>query len=117
MRTLKVLLALMASTFAAYGLAHALSSDRASATSTPPGYTIARTGNVADFEYFAGAWTTRQRRLKARGTGSTDWEEFPATLCMTPYLGGMVTADELYFPTKGWAGFTLRTFNREKRQS
>ncbi len=116
MRTLTVLLALTASTVAAYGLAHAFPSDRASAASTPPGYTTARTGNVADFEYFAGAWTTRQRRLKTRGTGSTDWEEFPATLCMTPYLGGMVTADELYFPTKGWAGFTLRTFNLEKHQ-
>lgn len=75
-----------------------------------------QTGDVHDFDYFAGAWTTRQRRLKARGVGSDDWEEFPATLCMTPYLGGMVTADELYFPTKGWAGFTLRVFDPEKRQ-
>ena len=27
-----------------------------------------------------------------------------------------VTADELVFPTKGWAGFTVRTFDLEKRQ-
>ena len=82
----------------------------------PPGYTIKGTGDVHDFEYFAGGWTTRQRRLKSRGVGSSDWEEFPATLCMTPYLGGMATVDELYFPTKGWAGLTLRTFDLEKRQ-
>ncbi|MDC0666417.1 hypothetical protein [Nannocystis radixulma] len=82
----------------------------------PPDYTTARTGDAHDFDYFAGGWTTVQRRLKARGVGSTDWEEFPATLCMTPYLGGMVTADELWFPTKGWAGFTVRTFDLQKKQ-
>ena len=85
-------------------------------TSGPPGYTIARTGDMHDFDYFQGAWTTHQRRLKARGVGSTEWEEFPATLCMTLYLEGMATVDELYFPTKGWAGLTLRTFDVEKRQ-
>jgi hypothetical protein len=74
------------------------------------------TGDEQDFEYFTGGWTTVQRRLKARGVGATDWEEFPATLCMTPYLEGAATVDELYFPTKGWSGLTLRTFDREKRQ-
>jgi hypothetical protein len=51
---------------------------------TPPGYTLTGTGDVHDFDYFAGAWTTHQRRLKERGVGSKDWEEFPATLCMAP---------------------------------
>jgi hypothetical protein len=81
-----------------------------------PGYTTNRTGDVHDFDYFAGGWTTTQRRLKTRGVGSTEWEKFPATLCMSLYLGGMVTVDELYFPTKGWAGFTVRTFDLERRQ-
>ena len=84
--------------------------------SNPPGYTLTRTGNQHDFDYFEGGWTTVQRRLKERGVGASDWEEFPATLCMALYLDGMVTVDELYFPTKGWAGFTLRTFDLEKRQ-
>jgi hypothetical protein len=78
--------------------------------------TPAVTGDVHDFDYFAGAWTTRQRRLKVRGVGSDEWEEFPATLCMNPYLGGLATVDELYFPTKGWAGLTLRTFDVARRQ-
>jgi len=82
----------------------------------PPGYSTTRTGDVHDFDYFAGGWTTHQRRLRTRGIGSTEWEEFPATLCMSLYLGGMATVDELYFPTKGWAGLTLRTFDLEKRQ-
>jgi hypothetical protein len=82
----------------------------------PPGFSTTRTGSVHDFDYFVGAWTTHQRRLKARGVGSRDWEEFPSTLCMTPYLGGMVTVDELYMPQTGAAGFTLRTFDVEKHQ-
>lgn len=82
----------------------------------PPGFSTARTGDVHDFDYFAGAWTTKQRRLKARGVGSKDWEEFPATLCMTPYLGGLATVDELYMPSSGKAGLTLRTFDVGKRQ-
>jgi len=82
----------------------------------PPGYSTKRTGGVHDFDYFAGAWTTHQHRLKARGVGSTEWEDFPATLCMTLYLGGMATVDELYMPTKDLAGLTLRTFDSAKRQ-
>jgi hypothetical protein len=69
-----------------------------------------------DFDYFVGGWITKQRRLKARGVGSSDWEEFPAIECLTLYLGGLATVDELYMPTKNRAGLTLRTFDLEKRQ-
>lgn len=87
-----------------------------SATAVPPGYSTARTGSMHDFEYFVGGWKTHQRRLKERGVGSHKWEEFPGNLCMPLYLGGLATVDELYFPTKGTAGLTLRTFDPEKRQ-
>jgi hypothetical protein len=80
------------------------------------GFTLTRTGGAHDFDYFQGAWTTTQRRLKARGVGSTEWEEFPATLCMALYLDGIATVDEIWFPTKQWAGLTLRTFDLEKKQ-
>ena len=82
----------------------------------PPGYTTTRTGTIHDFDYFVGGWTSHQRRLKARGVGSTEWEEFPATECMQLYLGGMATVDELYMPTRGRAGLTLRTFDPQKHQ-
>src|SRR5262245_30057307 len=97
------------------GLAASGSGER-SGGAFPPGYTVTRAGGVHDFDYFEGAWATRQRRLKARGVGSNEWEEFPATLCMSLYLGGLATVDEIYFPTKGWAGLTLRTFDLEKHQ-
>jgi hypothetical protein len=83
---------------------------------TPPGYSLQRTGGPHDFDYFAGAWRTAQHRLKTRGAGANDWEDFPATLCMRPYLGGIVTVDELYMPTRKAAGFTLRTFDLAHHQ-
>jgi hypothetical protein len=82
----------------------------------PPGYSTTHTGSAHDFDYFAGGWTTQQRRLKARGVGSNEWEEFPATLCMALYLDGIATVDELYMPETRRAGLTLRTFDLEKRQ-
>ena len=82
----------------------------------PPGYTTTRPGTIHDFDYFVGGWTTQQRRLKATGVGSTEWDEFPATECMQLYLGGMATVDELYMPTRGRAGLTLRTFDPQKHQ-
>jgi hypothetical protein len=81
-----------------------------------PGYSLSHTGGLHDFDYFVGGWSTKQRRLKVRHAGSTDWEEFPGTLCMTLYLGGMATVDELYMPTKSVAGLTLRTFDVNRQQ-
>lgn len=82
----------------------------------PPGFSTTLTGSAHDFDYFVGGWTTQQRRLKARGVGSKEWEEFPATLCMALYLDGIATVDELYMPRSRRAGLTLRTFDLEKHQ-
>jgi hypothetical protein len=82
------------------------------AASLPPGYSLQRTGGAHDFDYFVGGWKTTQRKLRARGVGSDDWEEFPASLCMALYLDGNATVDELYMPTRRIAGLTLRTFDR-----
>ena len=81
-----------------------------------PATTTARTGDVHDFDFLAGAWTLDNHRLKVRGVGSNDWDEFPATICATIYLGGVANVDEIRFPTKGWSGVTLRTFNVKTRQ-
>jgi len=105
----------------AASLAFLCASVRASHAATPddtapPGYSLSRTGDMHDFDYFVGGWSTQQHRLKARGVGSKEWEDFTGTLCMTPYLAGLATVDELYLPTKGSAGLTLRTFDVKKRQ-
>lgn len=94
----------------------AFAGGAAAQESLPPGFTMERTGGEHDFDYFEGAWTTAQHRLRTRMPGSNDWEDFPGTLCATPYLEGRATVDEVYFPTRGTAGFTLRLFDRERRQ-
>jgi hypothetical protein len=82
----------------------------------PPGYTLERTGDVHDFDFFVGTWRSPQRRLKARGVGSHDWEEFPAEIVNAQHLGGVANVDVVAFPTQGWSGLTLRTFDVAKRQ-
>jgi hypothetical protein len=74
------------------------------------------TGDIHDFDRFAGAWSFVNRRLKARGVGSTEWDTFPATSCTLPHLDGDANVDEVYFPTKDWSGLTLRTFDRAAKQ-
>jgi hypothetical protein len=77
---------------------------------------MAVTGDMHDFDYFEGAWTLKQRRLKSRGAGSSEWDEFPGTLCMSLYLDGLATVDELYMPTKKSSGLTVRVFDPRTRQ-
>lgn len=98
------------------GLAAVDAHADAKSQAAPPGYSLSRTGTVHDFEYFAGAWATMQHRLKTQSDGRKTWEKFPATICLEPYLGGLVTVDEMYMPTQGRAGVTVRTFDLQKRQ-
>jgi hypothetical protein len=89
------------------------------AGATPPAAAApmpVRTGDIHDFDFFEGGWTAHQRRLRVRGVGSNDWDEFPSSLCMKLFLDGIATVDEVSFPTKGWSGLTIRAFSREKRQ-
>ena len=73
------------------------------------------TGGPHDFDFLEGAWTTAQRRLKARGVGAHEWDDFSAKSCMARHLGGLVNTDEMVFPARGWSGFTLRTFDVQKK--
>jgi hypothetical protein len=124
MRTRLVALLSTAACFS--GCSPCASQLRAAATAPAPtsevkpdpalGYSLEGTGDLHDFDTFAGAWSFQNWRLKQRGVGSTEWDEFPATSCTTLYLGGGANVDEVVFPTKGWSGLTVRTFHKEKRQ-
>lgn len=94
----------------------AVAGNAAAQETLPPGFTMERTGHVNDFAYFEGGWNTVQHRLRTRTPGSNDWEDHPGILCATPYLNGASTVDEVYFPTRGTAGFTLRLFDQERHQ-
>ncbi len=89
----------------------------ATANPLPPGYSLAGTGDRHDFDFLAGAWTTHQRRLKARGKGSTEWGDAPSNVhCARQYLDGLTTVEESYSPTKSVAGLFLYLFDLQKRQ-
>jgi hypothetical protein len=74
------------------------------------------TGALHDFDFLAGDWTIGNRRLRVRGAGSSDWDEFPATSHVALHLGGIANVDEIRFPTQGWSGMTIRTFDPETRK-
>ncbi|MFI7052562.1 hypothetical protein ACIBLB_10965 [Streptosporangium canum] len=69
-----------------------------------------------DFDFLFGAWTVTNRRLVRPLTGSTEWDEFPATSVARPVFGGAANVDEITFPTKGFSGFTLRLFGVEREE-
>ncbi|NEX91999.1 hypothetical protein [Caulobacter sp. 17J65-9] len=69
-----------------------------------------------DFDFLTGAWAVTNRRLKQRHVGADDWDEFPGSMTCRPLLGGVANVDEIVFPTKGFSGATVRTFDRASAQ-
>jgi hypothetical protein len=70
-----------------------------------------------DFDFFVGSWDSVQKRLQNILAGSTEWgDEFPGKSECVSLLGGAANLDEVSFPTKGWAGVTLRLFNPEREE-
>jgi hypothetical protein len=47
-----------------------------------------------DFDFLIGSWIVRNRRLKERLKGCTDWEEFESTCRARAILGGLGNMDE-----------------------
>jgi hypothetical protein len=74
------------------------------------------TGDLHDFDFLAGKWTVHNRRLAERGVGCTTWDEFPAETHVSLHMGSVVNVEEIVFPTKGWAGMTVRAFALATRQ-
>ncbi|GAB2950431.1 hypothetical protein GCM10027280_43620 [Micromonospora polyrhachis] len=76
-----------------------------------------RQPGVGDFDFLVGSWEVTNRRLVRPLTGSTEWDEFPATaVCHAPLFGGAANLDEITFHTKGFTGLTLRLFDPELRE-
>jgi len=68
-------------------------------------------GRPGDFDFLVGRWAVRNRRLKARHVGSTDWDEFDAVNQAWTHLDGSVSVDEIAFTTRGFSGCTVRTLD------
>ncbi|GAA3730330.1 hypothetical protein GCM10022225_10110 [Plantactinospora mayteni] len=68
-----------------------------------------------DFDFLAGHWTSRQRRLVKVLSGVDEWYEFDATLDCQVLLDGSGVFDVLRAPERDIEGITLRLFNPEER--
>ncbi len=66
-----------------------------------------------DFDFLHGDWAVRQRRLKHRLQGCTDWEEFDGISRARPLPGGIGNHDSLVAEAwrPGWMGMTTRFYN------
>jgi len=65
-----------------------------------------------NFDWFVGTWTSEQRRLREVLAGNDDWYEFPGSHRSWSVLDGAGNFDEATFPTQGFAGVTLRLYDK-----
>ncbi|RYD93519.1 MAG: DUF1579 domain-containing protein [Sphingomonadales bacterium] len=68
---------------------------------------------AADFDFQQGRWTVHHRRLKARLSGCTEWEEFPGTCEQRPILGGSGNVEDnlLHIASGSYRAIALRSFD------
>lgn len=64
-----------------------------------------------DFEFLTGTWNVKNRRRKDFLDENSEWEEFPAVTHGSNHFEGGANFDEIEFPTKGFAGLTLRLYS------
>jgi hypothetical protein len=73
-------------------------------------------GDAHDFDFLAGHWQVHNRRLVTRLRNANDWIEFEGSSRCEPYLQGAANVDQIDFPTQGFSGLTLRSFDVEQRR-
>lgn len=63
-----------------------------------------------DFHFFYGRWQVAHRRLRERGAGCVEWDEFEGTAFCQGLMGGLCNVDENDLGERG-PGLTFRTFD------
>jgi len=70
-----------------------------------------------DFDFFTGTWdVANRRRISDFLDPASAWEEFPAVSHASRHFDGSAHFDEISFPTKGYAGLTLRLLDPDTQQ-
>ena len=66
-----------------------------------------------DFDFLAGRWTVRHKRLRRRLAGDSGWDEFPGICESLPVVGGLGNIDDNYLelPAGTYRAATLRLFD------
>ena len=69
-----------------------------------------------DWDFLAGTWKVRNRRLRQRLAGSSQWDEFDSVLTNWPVLGGRgnIGDNEFKGPAAPYRGMSLRAYNVER---
>jgi hypothetical protein len=70
-------------------------------------------GKPGDFDWLAGEWRIRHRRLKKAGTD--EWDEFEGEATCWTILGGVGSVEELRIPARDFSGMGLRLLDLETR--
>lgn len=76
-------------------------------------HAVAPEGKPGDFEFLAGEWRIRHRRLKA--AHGSDWDEFSGEATCFSILGGVGSVEELRIPARNFSGMGLRLLDVEKK--
>ncbi len=66
---------------------------------------------MTDFDFLAGRWYSRQRRLTRILANCDEWYEFAATVDTQVALDGKATVDVLRAPERGIEGITVRLYS------
>src|SRR5687767_7884034 len=69
-----------------------------------------------DFHFLYGRWSVEHRRLKARGAGCEEWDEFSGSSFCQGIMGGLCNIDENDMPERGFEGVTFRAFDVAQKQ-
>lgn len=67
---------------------------------------------IDDFDFLRGHWKVRHRRLRQRGCGCSEWDEFAGTAETRALLGGLCNVEEHRIDGSSASGVALRCFDR-----
>ena len=105
---------------AAQWLAPMLSRDPELLRLKPTARSLIRTSQpqsgLRDFDFLHGNWNVTHRRLKARGVGSTDWQQYSGSAETRPLLAGLCNIEEHRIEGQLFSGVALRCFDRAAKQ-
>lgn len=77
--------------------------------------TATHTAAPGDFDFLAGDWHVRHRKLKQYFVGSNDWDEFEGDATCWTTLAGLGSIEELRVPARGFSGMGIRLLDLQKR--
>ena len=70
-------------------------------------------GKAGDFDFLAGQWKIKHRKLKV--AHGTEWDEFEGEATCWTILGGVGSVEELRIPSRAFSGMGLRLLDVQKK--